>query len=137
MQPTEAQRIVQAYGDVLAENTATGVVRDINSLPHSKDQIKTALRFALKVTSDPAMRGHFKAAYISLADFQPLSDEEIQLLQKWNKVLATGAAKTTEIDDASAAAIIADTSKGVTRLNAHVTAEANTLMQELETAGLA
>jgi hypothetical protein len=79
MKPNEVEGIVHAYGAVLQETTATGVIRDIRSLPYSKYQIKEALQYALRITSDPSIREHLKAAYISLSDFQELSDEQSKL----------------------------------------------------------
>jgi hypothetical protein len=51
-------------------------------------EIKTALKFALSVTTDPAMRDQLKTGYISLGDFQELSDREIRALQLWNNALS-------------------------------------------------
>jgi hypothetical protein len=134
MRPVEAQRIVQAYGAVLGENTAIGVVRDIVSLPYSKSQIKSALQFALKITSDGAMHAHFINAYISLADFQSLSDDQIKALQVWNKVIGQRRGSNKEEVEAEAAAI-AKNGKVVTAIHERVAEEAAILANELKMAG--
>ncbi len=74
MRPEDVQEILNAYGAVLAEPTALGVLRDIRSLPYPKVEIKHALVVALSVTTDPGVREHLKASYVMLADFQQLSD---------------------------------------------------------------
>jgi len=63
MRPTDVEEIVTAYGAALAEPTALGIVRDVRSLPRSKEDIKTALKTALEVTADVAMRESLKAGY--------------------------------------------------------------------------
>ena len=88
MTPLEAQRIVQDYGAVLEERKAMGVIRDINSLPRPKAHVMEALQFALRATSDRLMREHLKVAYISLADFQELTDEQVKTLRGWNSIFA-------------------------------------------------
>ena len=54
------------------------------SLPNSKSAIKAALKLALNVATDPNTRDHLKVAYICLADFQPLTEEETRALRQWN-----------------------------------------------------
>jgi hypothetical protein len=135
MTPNEVERIVNAYGRVLREQTATGVVRDIRSLPYSKGQIKEALRFAIRITSDESMRGHFKGAYIGLSDFQELSDAQILALQTWNKVLANSSTED-KIDDLHKQAIdISSVGKEVATVQASLAAEAHALAEELKAAG--
>jgi NADPH-dependent ferric siderophore reductase len=89
MRPADVEEIVTAYGAVLAEPSALGSVRDLRSLPYSKEDIKTALMIALKVTVDAAIREHLKVGYISLADFQMLSDSEVRSLQLWDNALSS------------------------------------------------
>jgi len=84
MTPTEAREVIQEYGAVLEERTALGTIRDINSLPYSKDRVKEALLYALRVTIDPSMRERLRSAYVLLADFQQLSNEKIASLRNWN-----------------------------------------------------
>jgi hypothetical protein len=58
-------------------NKALGLVRDIKSCSHVKTEIKTALKLAMAVTTDAAVaRAVEEGAYISLADFQSLTDSE-------------------------------------------------------------
>ncbi|WP_141194790.1 hypothetical protein [Maliponia aquimaris] len=62
--------IINEYGKVLGEGGS--VERDVRELPFSKEVIKEGLLEALKLTTDPTMRGHLESAFISLADFQDL-----------------------------------------------------------------
>src|SRR6185369_14152976 len=77
-------KVVADYGDVLAKPSDLGLVRDINSLPHLKSEIRAALKAVLAVTTNVTMREHLKIAYISLAEFQTLSHREMLALRAWN-----------------------------------------------------
>jgi len=66
-----AEKIVQDYGAVLGSSApAPGCVADLRNLPHSKERIKQALVFAIRLTKDPQTREQLKVGYISLADWQ-------------------------------------------------------------------
>ena len=84
MQAEDVERILTDYGAVLAEPSALGVMRDLRSLPNSKSAIKAALRAALSIATDPNTRDQLKVAYVCLADFQPLTEEETGALRQWN-----------------------------------------------------
>jgi hypothetical protein len=69
--PAVAEKIVQDFGAVLASAApAPGCVADVRKLPHSKERIKQALVFALRMTKEPQTREQLKIGYISLADWQ-------------------------------------------------------------------
>src|SRR4029450_689971 len=85
-------KVVADYGDVLAKPSDLGLVRDINSLPHLKSEIRAALKAVLAVTTNATMREHLKIAYISLAEFQTLSHREMLALRAWNIGVAEAAA---------------------------------------------
>jgi hypothetical protein len=71
MTPEAAQKLVQDYGAVLGSSApAPGCVADVRNLPHSKERMKQALVFALRLTKEPQMREQLKSGYISLADWQ-------------------------------------------------------------------
>ena len=64
------REIVSAYGAVLEKGPVPGTVGDELELPYPKTMIKQALLVLLKTTTDPQMRGHLKAGYFCLADWQ-------------------------------------------------------------------
>ena len=64
------REIVSAYGAVLEKGPVPGTVGDELELPYPKTMIKQALLVLLKATTDPQMRGHLKAGYFCLADWQ-------------------------------------------------------------------
>ena len=84
MRPEEVEEIVTDYGAVLARRPILGIVRDIRSLPHPKAKIKEALKIALSLTDDTDMRQQLMIGFLSLADFQPLSNSEVDAIQMWN-----------------------------------------------------
>ena len=129
----DVEMIVNAYGAVLAEGTAIGLVRDINSLPYSKDEIKRALKFALNVTTDKGMQERLRTGYVSLADFQQLSDAEVRALQEWNNALAQS--QTSALDQLRIAKTVSAAAGDVTAIQRRIAAEAESLMEELRGAG--
>ena len=78
-------KVVADYGDVLAKPSDLGLVRDINSLPHLKSEIRAALKAVLAVTTNATMREHLKIAYT-------LSHREMLALRAWNIGVAEAAA---------------------------------------------
>ena len=63
-----AIRIIEDYGAVLESVThAPGCVVDARNLPHPKQRIKEALMVALRSTTDPHKREHWKTGLIYLA----------------------------------------------------------------------
>ena len=80
------------------------------------------------------MRDHLKAAYISLGDFQQLSDKEVRALQLWNNALSKSvSAADPELTDATRTR----SSEGdlVIEVQRRVADEAGALLQELKKAG--
>ena len=68
--------VLQHYAATL-EKTPRGVIRDDSELPYAKDVIKSALQQCMKLSKDDKQTfERFKNAYIALADFLPLTNEE-------------------------------------------------------------
>ena len=130
MRPEDVEPIVTAYGAVLAEPTALGIVRDVHSLPCSKEEVKEALKIALSLTGDEGMKESLKVAYISLSDFQQLSDAEIKALQVWNAALSQPNLETSVISS-----LIAE-GEMVTAVKLRIADEAKALVQELRATGV-
>jgi hypothetical protein len=118
-------KVVADYGDVLAKPSDLGLVRDINSLPHLKSEIRAALKAVLAVTTNATMREHLKIAYISLAEFQPLSHREMLALRAWNSEVAEAAA--SKLQNVSDVAL---------QIQQRVASESKALKEDLEDAGL-
>jgi hypothetical protein len=67
----EANRIINAYGAVLAKASESGAVAyDAVLLPHPKDKIKRAILIALRHVSNIEQSMPLVAGYLGLADFQ-------------------------------------------------------------------
>jgi len=98
-------KVVADYGDVLAKPSDLGLVRDINSLPHLKSEIRAALKAVLAVTTNATMREHLKIAYISLAEFQTLSHREMLALRAWNIGVAEAEAAASKLQTVSDVAL--------------------------------
>lgn len=59
------------YGAALEAAAAAGsIVADVSRLPAPKDQVKNAILYALRITSDEKMLQHLKTGFIDLAIFQ-------------------------------------------------------------------
>ena len=76
-----AQRIAQAYGDVLHSSAPLpGCVADASRLPYDKDTIKHALAICLSANNDPHLIQHLKHGYLQLAAWQyGVGDETLGL----------------------------------------------------------
>jgi hypothetical protein len=136
MTPTEAREVIQNYGAVLEERTALGTIRDINSLPYSKDRIKEALLYALRVTLDSSMRERLRSAYILLADFQQLSNEQITSLRNWNKTTTMGRKSAITLDELrEEARELAQEGEQAIIIQDKCAAEMESLLLELKSAG--
>jgi len=118
-------KVVADYGDVLSKPSDLGLVRDINSLPHLKSEIRAALKAVLAVTTNATMREHLKIAYISLAEFQPLSHREMLALRAWNIGVAEAAA--SKLQSVSDVAL---------QIQQRVASESKALKEDLEDSGL-
>ena len=68
--------VLQHYAATL-EKTPRGVIRDVSELPYAKEVIKSALQQCMRLAKDDKQTfERFKSAYIALADFLPLTNEE-------------------------------------------------------------
>ena len=67
--------VLSAYSAILKQLSRT-LVRDIKELPYPKEVIKMVLKHCIKLTEAGSERDFFRAAYVNLADFQNLSDDE-------------------------------------------------------------
>lgn len=133
MSLAQVQRIVSSYGAVLEQSA--GLIRDINSLPFKKDQIKTALLTALGVTTDAKMREHLKAGFVSLADFQPLSEAERASLRTWESVGQSDPQSMTDQDLLHMAKKLSGGGGAGIEANKRAMEESAVLIQELKAAG--
>jgi hypothetical protein len=68
--------------DVLARYVATltkphdGIIRDATELAHPKEIIKSVLQHCIKTIDESEKRSFLRSAYLSLGNFQELTDEE-------------------------------------------------------------
>jgi hypothetical protein len=92
MVEVDARDVLEKYVATLRAPGAS-VVRNSNELAYSKDIIKSVLKGALQLADDPATRERLKIAFLDLADFQPLSDEECKAV-----AAMSGLGGTAELD---------------------------------------
>jgi hypothetical protein len=121
----EAMKVINAYGNVLADRTSP--FGDVSDLPYAKARIKEALIHGLATGNDPKVRELLKAGYITLADFQPGFR---------NRRSAELTADDLKDPSKTAARILA---KGddFLKVPKEIAAEADLLMAELKARGLA
>jgi hypothetical protein len=67
--------VLSAYSATLNQ-PGKSLVRDIKELPYPKEVIKMVLKHCIKLTEPGTERDFFRGAYVCLADFQSLSDDE-------------------------------------------------------------
>jgi len=66
--------LVKSFENLVAEKQDE--FADVNELPHSKAVIDLAFRDVLSRNLDDTMRSNIEVTYLSMADFQELSEEE-------------------------------------------------------------
>lgn len=132
--PAEAgvETIIKAYGVVLGASGT--IVRNQSELPYSKEQIKTAIIAAIIITEDGDAREQLVLEYLSLGDFQELSDRED---------LAVRACDTTDMPEIVTTQQSIDLAKQMSKhgdvyksVLERVTAERDALARELEEIGV-
>jgi hypothetical protein len=130
MSPTEidASDVLRSYSSLLATPSTT--VRSDRELSYPKRVIKDVLRHCLSMTSDEVTRNTLEAAYLSLAVFQPLSDDEVQAIGLYEGAGNAGA--LLDRDLTALASSIAETGDSYPNLQRHVLNEQRSLMKELE-----
>ena len=133
MDMQQVRTLIGAYSSILEERTATGVLRDIRSLPASKDELKRAFMIALRATSDREMRRVRSSGYVLLADFQELSDGEIRAAQ----VLARKPGEQHTSDLRTEARELLSSEEFSTAPYARIAIEAEALLKDLKAAGFA
>ena len=69
----DAREVLDRYMAALTVN-AGGIIRDTAELGHPKDVIRVVLQHCLRAIVDPTQQEFLKNAYLSLANFQELSD---------------------------------------------------------------
>ena len=67
--------VLSAYSATLKQPSKT-LIRDIKELPYPKEVIKMVLKHCIQLTEPGTERDFFRGAYVCLADFQDLTDDE-------------------------------------------------------------
>jgi hypothetical protein len=128
------QTIINAYGAIMKRGTS--LIRDTAELPYPKRTIKRALLRALQLVSEPEMRAHLRTGFLALSEFQPLTADEKEALERWNEAVeGAGAGERSAPEVLVAARAIADAAALVTSLQERIADEAQTLRKELRAAG--
>lgn len=86
MSDARVDQIINAYGAAMEKPTAIGDERD---LPYPKAEIKEAIRRSIAIQDEP-MKDILRAAYVYLADFLPLTEDERQTVNAHKTFLAGG-----------------------------------------------
>ena len=124
----DAADVLRSYSSLLATPSTT--VRSDRELSYPKRVIKEVLGHCLSMTSDEVIRNTLEVAYLSLAVFQPLSDDEVQAIGAYEGAGNVGA--LSEFDLVALASNIAQTGDTYPNLQRRVLDEQRSLMKELE-----
>ena len=86
----DAGDVIEKYGAILAKprKGSLSLITDVSELPYPKHVIKAVLRGALQRFTDEVE--NLKIAYISLANFQELTEEERSALAAMNQLPVSG-----------------------------------------------
>jgi hypothetical protein len=106
MDEYDAREVLNRYVTALS-GSAGAVVRDVNALGYPKDNVKFVLQHCIRTIEAEDQRQFLQDAYLSLASFQELTEEErkaaIQLNEIW-PASSTGEAHTDAADPVGEAA---------------------------------
>lgn len=102
----QAQQIVNAYGKLLAQLDASHYGHPESSLPHDKDQIKSAIHLLLWELdgSDKTICDSLAQSYVYLAQFVP--DDEAAIVARGQFFLSSSDFDESHLADADQAAKI-------------------------------
>lgn len=83
----DAERIVNAYGELLARIKQAAYAHPLSLLPHDKEQIRQAIHTLLweLEDADEQIRNSLVQAYVYLAQFIP--DSQVEVLERGQKVM--------------------------------------------------
>ena len=109
LKETEAETILNGihtvlgeYGDVLGSSDVE--YRDVAELPVCKMDLAIYILTAIKLESDPQMIQHLKVGYMSLSDFQELTEEQRSAAAIWRSLISMDDIHSTqELDQLSQA----------------------------------
>jgi hypothetical protein len=92
MSEYDARDVLDQYVKTLRA-LGDAIIRDAGELSHPKDIIKFVLRHCIRTIEDPDQRKFLRDAYLSLASFQALSDDErkaVTLLEEIGPLAPSG-----------------------------------------------
>ncbi len=91
MTEIDAGDVFEAYVKLISVPSA-GYIRDAADLPYPKEIIQRVLEGLLqRCGGDPATQDQLASAYVILADFQPLTENEKSALSTWQSLVNKGA----------------------------------------------
>jgi hypothetical protein len=127
--PYDPRDVLDSYVATLSQ-TGKSIIRDASELGYPKDIIKFVLRHCMKAITEPDKQSFLKSAYLSLGNFQELSEEErraVDLLSEIGPLHPSGTA--LEGDQAKR---IADVAVPLQSVMDKLKAEVAVLTQELK-----
>ena len=130
----DAADVLSSYSSLLMRPTGS-VIRNAAELKYSKQIIKIVLIHCIKLTEPGEQREFLRAAYVSLADFQELSDDERAALDIFEAPAGDKAEDIGLEDLRTMAKLGASHSDLAVGVYGRVAAESARLLQELQAAG--
>jgi hypothetical protein len=124
----DPREVLERYVAVLREQGGS-VVRDASELSHPKEAIRIVLQHCIKTATDRESRDFLRNAYVSLSNFQPISELEKEALAVLSGVGPLGAEGSKLFS--KQARQITHVAAPLQSLLDRVTAELAVLMQEL------
>ena len=126
----DPREVLERYVAVLRDE-GSAVVRDVAELAHPKEAIRIVLQHCIRTAADQESREFLRNAYVSLSNFQPISELEKEALAVLSGVGPLGAEGTKLFS--KQAREITHVAAPLQSLLDRVTAELAVLTQELKT----
>jgi hypothetical protein len=132
----DAAHVLSSYSSTLTQEKRQ-LVRDVRELPYPKDVIKLVLKHCIKLAEPGKEREFLRSAYVCLADFQSLSEDEKKSLQVWEKTCDQHDPQSmTQQQIMSLAKNLADDGMLATDVHKRIAVESAALLEELKSLGL-
>jgi len=121
----DAREVLDRYVTALGKS-AGAVVRDVSAIGYPKDSVKFVLQHCMRTFDSKEQREFLQDAYLSLASFQELTDDERKAAVQLNEIWPTASSPEANGHVGEAAAPLHD-------VLARIRAETIVLTQELKT----
>ncbi len=117
---------------MMRQSSHSSMIMDENNLPYPKAIIKAVLLHCLKLSPASPQNELLRSAYVGLAEYQTLTEDEATALQDWNSATENVHEFLSDEESLNRAKRLSRVGDRVMSINRRVTLETESLIQELK-----